>query len=171
MLGRVVKTHGLKGEVSLKLASDVAIDLPPGLEIWFVPPPAGLRSGHVEGVRPGPKGPLLKVDGIDDITSAAPLVGTQVVASVDDIPVQWTDSVEPEDDATGLDVTDVERGSLGRVVDVIVTGANDVWVVHGSLGEVLLPVIDDVVLEIDWEKRTASVRALPGLLPDPESGA
>ena len=75
------------------------------------------------------------------------------------------------DNATGdgLAVTDVRRGLLGEVVEVIVTGANDVWVLEGPLGEVLLPVIDDVVVRVDYESRTATVQALPGLLPEEDA--
>ena len=170
-LGRVVKTHGLKGEVSVKTDSALSLELPIDLEVWFVPPPVGLRSGRIQGVRPGPKGPLFKVSGVDDITTAASLVGTEILASAAEMPGDWNESLEPEDDAVGLEVTDVRRGLLGQVVEVIVTGANDVWVIQGPLGEVLLPVIDDVVLDIDWNDRVASVRALAGLLPDAENNA
>jgi len=47
-----------------------------------------------------------------------------------------------------------------------VTGANDVWVVHGPYGEVLLPVIDDVVVSFDEDAETVMVTLLPGLLPE-----
>jgi 16S rRNA processing protein RimM len=50
-------------------------------------------------------------------------------------------------------------------VDVIETGANDVWVVQGTrFGEVLLPVTDEVVLDVDDASGTAHVRLLPGLI-------
>jgi 16S rRNA processing protein RimM len=52
------------------------------------------------------------------------------------------------------------------VTDVIVTGANDVWVVEGRFGQVLVPDIDDVVGEIDEEAGTVSVTLLPGLIED-----
>ncbi len=74
---------------------------------------------------------------------------------------------EDEPDPVGLAVIDEERGDLGCVEDVIVTGANDVWVIRGErYGEVLVPVIDDVVLGVDEEMRTARVRLLPGLLEE-----
>ena len=64
-------------------------------------------------------------------------------------------------------MTDTARGVLGDVVDVIVTGANDVWVVEGGPhGRVLLPVIDPVILSVDLEARTAEVELLPGLIED-----
>ena len=164
-LGRVVKTHGLKGEVSVAPAADLPFVLPEGLEVWFVPPPSGARSGRVENVRRGPKGPLVKVSGIDDITAAHRLIGSQMIARADELPAIWSEEPEVEFTAEGLIVTDVAHGLLGEVVEVIVTGANDVWVVEGPLGEVLLPVIDQVVLEIDEEAMTARVELLEGLLP------
>jgi 16S rRNA processing protein RimM len=163
-IARVVKSHGLKGELAVEPASGFEFAPPNGLEVWFVPPPPGLRSGRVENVRRGPRGPLVKVSGIDDIGVAGTLVGTEIIARSADLPAEMLRPVEVVDDGLGLSVTDQERGLLGEVVEVIVTGANDVWVVEGPYGEVLLPVIDDVVVSVDWDAATATVRLLPGLL-------
>jgi len=165
-LGRVVKTHGLKGEVSVAVAADLPFDLPEGLDVWFVPPPTTVRTGRIEGVRPGPKGPLVKVTGVDTIDAAYAICGTEMLAKRDDIPDEWFEDVDVPFDAHGMTVRDERRGHLGEVTETIITGANDVWVVHGPLGEVLLPVIDDVVLDIDEEAGEILVRLLPGLLPD-----
>ena len=150
----------------MAIATDLPFELPEGLEVWFVPPPASTRSGRIEGVRPGPKGPLVKISGVDTVDAASALCGTDVLAKRADIPEQWFESAEEPFDAEGMTVRDVERGLLGEVVETIVTGANDVWVVEGPLGQVLLPVIDDVVLSIDEGAGQIVVRALPGLLPD-----
>ncbi len=69
-LGRVVRTHGLKGEVSVAPATDLPFLLPEGLPVWFIPPRPGAGPTSVEGVRPGPKGPLVKLAGIHDISTA-----------------------------------------------------------------------------------------------------
>jgi len=164
-LARVVKTHGIKGEVSVAPATDLPFVLPIGLQVWFVPPPAGVRAGRVESVRRGPKGPLVKVSGIDDLTTSHKLLGCSLMVREGDLPAGW-DEVEEEFSAEGMRVDDVERGYLGEVVETIVTGANDVWVIEGPLGEVLLPVIDQVVVSIDEEARRITVRALDGLLPE-----
>jgi 16S rRNA processing protein RimM len=165
-LGRVAKTHGLKGEVAVMPAADLPFVMPVGLEVWFVPPPATVRTGRIENVRRGPKGPLVKVSGVDDLSAAHQLVGSQLMARAADLPAEWSEPVLDEEGPVGLIVTDVARGPLGEVTELIVTGANDVWVVDGPLGEVLLPVIDDVVLQVDWQAGTATVRALAGLLPE-----
>lgn len=164
-LGRVVKTHGLKGEVSVAVAADLPFDLPEGLDVWFVPPPAAVRSGRIEGVRPGPKGPLVKISGVDTIDAAHGICGTQMLAKRADIPDEWFEE-EDEFEAEGMTVRDEKRGVLGEVVETIITGANDVWVVDGPYGQVLIPVIDDVVLDIDETDGVIQIRLLPGLMPD-----
>lgn len=164
-LGRVVKTHGLKGEVSVAVAADLPFALPEGIEVWFVPPPTTIRGGFIKGVRPGPKGPLVKISGVDSPEAAYALCGTQMLAKRQDIPAEWFEDVEPEFDAEGMTVRDEAHGVLGEVVETIVTGANDVWVVEGPFGQVLLPVIDDVVLEIDEDAGDILVYVLPGLMP------
>ena len=164
-LGRVVKTHGLKGEVSVAPATGLPFVLPEGLRVWFVPPPARVRVCTVEGVRPGPKGPLVKLAEIETIDQASALCGTTMLANADDLPDSWFEE-EEDDDVVGWSVADTVRGPLGEIVETIVTGANDVWVVHGPYGEVLLPVIDDVVVSFDEDAETVTVTLLPGLLPE-----
>jgi 16S rRNA processing protein RimM len=82
------------------------------------------------------------------------------------------DAVPLEDDefylyqAIGLDVYTDEGDHLGHVVDILETGANDVYVVQGQRGEVLLPAIDDCVLDVDIAAGKMTVHLLDGLLPD-----
>ena len=165
-LARVVKAHGLKGEVSVTPAADLPFLFPDSLEVWIVPPPAGVRSGRIEGIRPGPKGPLVKISGIDDIGVAQRLIGAELLARASDLPAAWIEPIVEDPDAIGYTVLDEAHGSLGVIVEIIVTGANDVWVVEGPFGEVLLPVIDDVVLDIDDSTGSIRVKLLPGLLPE-----
>lgn len=163
-VGRIVKVHGLNGEVSVAVAAGPPFVLREGMSVWAVPPAAQPRPYRIVRVRQGPKGPLVTLDGITDRHAAEPLRGRTLVADPADLPEGW--DIEPEDEI-GLRVVDAERGDIGVIEDVIVTGANDVWVVRGgAYGEVLVPVIDDVVTEIDSDTGIASVRLLPGLLPD-----
>jgi 16S rRNA processing protein RimM len=160
-IGRVSKTHGLNGEVSVIVTGNLPVERLVGLEVWFVPPPRGLRSSRITGVRPGPKGPLFAIEGVDGIGPAEELRGCLVLARTADVP-----EAEEEFDPIGYTVTDAERGLVGIIEDVIVTGANDVWVVQGPFGMVLVPVIDDVVQEFDDELMAVSVTLLPGLIDE-----
>jgi 16S rRNA processing protein RimM len=162
-IGRVAKTHGLYGEVSVIVTDGLPVERLTGIEVWLVPPPRALRTTRITGVRPGPKGPLFALESVGDIGAAEELRGCVLLARSEDVP----DVVE-EFDPVGLVLTDATRGLIGTVVDVIVTGANDVWVLDGPFGEVLVPVIDDVIGEVDEDAMTAQVTLLPGLIEEGE---
>jgi len=59
-----------------------------------------------------------------------------------------------------------EGEDLGRIDDILQTGSNDVYVVHGSRGELLLPAIKQVVKTVDLDQGTMVVELMPGLLGD-----
>ncbi len=160
-IGRVAKTHGLNGEVSVIVTGNLPVDRLVGLEVWFVPPPRDMRSTRVASVRPGPKGPLFALEGVESIGTAEGLRGCSVLARSADVP-----EAEEEFDPVGYTVIDAERGEIGTIEDVIITGANDVWIVEGRFGEVLIPVIDDVVGEFDDDAMTVSVTLLAGLIDE-----
>lgn len=160
-IGRVSKTHGLNGEVSVIVADHLSPENLVGLDVWFVPPTPGLRRTRVTAVRPGPKGPLFSFADVRDVTVADSLRGSTLLAEAARVP-----EADDDFDPIGFTVTDAERGPLGTVTSVIVTGANDVWVVNGPHGEVLLPVIDEVVRDVDEDSRTVAVALLPGLLEE-----
>lgn len=68
-------------------------------------------------------------------------------------------------DLVGLKVIDEEGTELGTLKEVLETGANDVYVVErGELPELLLPVIDECILETDLEQGILRVHLMPGLM-------
>ncbi len=66
----------------------------------------------------------------------------------------------------GLNVVTTGGEALGRVAEILETGANDVYVVHGPRGEILLPARKEVIQDINLEAGRMTVILLPGLLPD-----
>jgi 16S rRNA processing protein RimM len=101
--------------------------------------------------------------GIVDANLAEPLKGKNVFADESDLP-------PPEEnefyfrDVIGCEVFLLNGSRIGIVEDIIATGANDVFVVRGEGKEVLVPVIEDVVKEIDVAARRIVIEAVPGLL-------
>jgi len=63
----------------------------------------------------------------------------------------------------GLPVVTEEGEALGDVTEILETGANDVYVVSGPQGEILLPAIGSVIRQIDLEVRRITVHLLEGL--------
>jgi len=161
-IGRIIKTHGTHGEVSFAPTDGLPVSLLEGLDVWVVPPTTALSATRIESVRPGPKGPLVHLADVASIDDAAMLRGRQLTARASDLPPALT---EPAFDPIGWRVVDESGTDLGHVVETIVTGANDVWVVEeGPFGQFCLPVIDDVILELDDQRKTATVHLLPGLV-------
>jgi 16S rRNA processing protein RimM len=161
-IGRVLKPHGTHGEVSVALRTGLPSPCLDGLQVWLVPPgPRGARSFTVSSVRQGPKGSLLRFDIDETAAQAGALAGRWMLARVEDLPAE----ADAPGDLIGMRVEDTVRGLLGQVTDVIVTGANDVLVIEGdAYGQVLVPVIPDVLIGIDEADRTISVRLLDGLI-------
>jgi 16S rRNA processing protein RimM len=108
---------------------------------------------------------ILKVQGIDDRSSAEELRGSDI-----DVPLE--DAVPlPEGEyywqqIIGLTVEDAAGRVLGKVVDILRTGANDVYVVSDSRREILVPAIKDVIRLIDLEASCMVVELPPGLSPE-----
>jgi 16S rRNA processing protein RimM len=67
----------------------------------------------------------------------------------------------------GLLVVDEREIALGELVEIMQTGANDVYVVRlRAGGELLIPAIDSVILAVDLERAEIQVQLPPGLLPE-----
>ena len=69
----------------------------------------------------------------------------------------------------GMEVVTEEGAALGRIDSILETGSNDVYVVHGSGGERLIPAIRDVIKEVDTKTSRMTVRVIEGLFEDNES--
>ncbi len=159
-VGRVLRPHGVRGELRIEILTDYPERL--SLHSVFY---LGQR-GHpyqVEGIRFHRGAALVKLKGCDSRNEAELLRGMLV-----QIPIE--DAVPLEEDEyytfqlLGAEVFDDQGERLGRVVEVIDTGANDVYVVRGPQGEILIPAIEDVVLELDVEARRIVIAIPPGLL-------
>jgi 16S rRNA processing protein RimM len=119
----------------------------------------------LESVRPHKGVLLIKLEGVDDRDAAEELRGMLVQVPLEEaVPLEEGEYYHFQ--LIGVDV-ETETGEwLGRVADVIATGAADVFVVRGPRGEVLLPAIEDVILELDTEEREMTVHLLPGMLEE-----
>jgi 16S rRNA processing protein RimM len=122
-----------------------------------------LRKYPLESVRHHKDVALIKLGDCDDRNAAEELRGQMV-----QIPVEAAVPLEEGEyyhfQVLDLEVVCDDGEVLGKVADVIDTGANDVYVVRGPRGEVLIPAIDEVVRELDFEAGRLVVHLLPGLL-------
>ncbi|MYE31080.1 MAG: 16S rRNA processing protein RimM [Chloroflexi bacterium] len=116
-----------------------------------------------------PKGfPCVVFEGYEDATAASALRGTLIEIAEADLPDLGQDEYYVHD-LVGLEVVSAAGERLGRLAEVLRTGANDVYIVRRK-GErdLLLPAIGDVIAEVDLDGGRMVVELLPGLLDGDE---
>ncbi|ADL07830.1 ribosome maturation factor RimM [Thermosediminibacter oceani] len=163
-IGRVLAPWGVRGQVKVEALTDdvnrfrklksVLVEEDEALKSYVVNSVVFLKKDFV----------ALKLEGIDTVESAERLRGRYLM-------VHRKDAVKlPEGhyficDIIGMEVYREEDGELlGRVRDVLKTGANDVYVVDLKGGrELLLPAIRDVVRKIDLENNKMVVKLMEGM--------
>lgn len=165
IIGRLRKPFGLRGAMLLEVLTDYPeARFYPGATIYVGPRRVPLTIRTVE---PHRDGLLLTFEGYEDRTSVEPLRNQWVTIEADEV-------IPPQEEGEYYDFqvlgarVETESGQyLGRLVEVLETGANDVFIVEPEEGpEILLPVTAEVVVTIDAEARRVVVRLLPGLLPE-----
>lgn len=123
--------------------------LPPllreGLRVAAVPPLLKADRWHtvVSVSDDGGSGQLVALSGARDIAAADELVGKTLLANVADLPEDL--ALHDVDALLGREVVDERHGMLGTIEEILTGVANDVWVIEGPYGEVLVPVVDEVV--------------------------
>ena len=163
-IGRINKSFGVNGEVLAQLRVKASFDELVGIEAWVIPPQLSWRNGKIRSIEVHGDGVKIAFEGLDSIEDAKPLAGSSIVVAREDVADELLDLDETEVSHAGYTVEDPLYGEVGTIVETLITGANDVWVTRGRYGEVLIPVIEDVVRVIDDESKHITVSLLSGLI-------
>lgn len=161
-LGKIVKAHGIKGEVKVLPFSGVAEDLLALAEIE-------LRHGgerrvfKLERVRPQSRLAIMLLTGIVDRNMAEELVGSEVWGDEDSLPELEADEFYWHE-MEGLEVETAAGRRLGRVQSLLATGAHDVLVITDGSNEYLVPAINEIMVSLDKEAGVLVIDPPPGLL-------
>ncbi len=170
LLARILRPHGVRGDFVVQIITDFPERMNDLDVVYVGADPSDARrltEQHVTWARRHRGGQwLLHLDGIDDRDQADHFRSQYICVSL-------ADAVPLEEDEVylfqviGLDVRTVAGEDLGKVVDIIETGANDVYVIRGdTYGEVLIPAIQSVIRSINVEASVMTVDLPAGLLPD-----
>jgi 16S rRNA processing protein RimM len=161
VIGRILSVHGVRGEVRVRPHTDL-----PERFTWLETVYVGEHDPRpmvVEGVRFHKDLVLLKLAGYDSREEAAALKGEMLhVPMAEAIPLAEDEYFLYQ--LIGLAVVTDEGESLGELVEVLETGANNVFVVRGEGRDILLPDTKEVIVDIDFDNGRLTVHLLPGLL-------
>jgi 16S rRNA processing protein RimM len=156
----VIAPWGLRGEVKLHLETDFPERFHRLKTVYLGPK---REPFEFDGFRQHGAHYLLKLKGCDNPETARNLNGLEV-----QIPGDEAMPLPPgrfyEYQIEGLTVSTEEGERLGVLDEVLFTGGNSVYVVRGAKGEVLIPVLPDVVMHVDVEAGQMIVRLPPGLV-------
>lgn len=166
-LGKIVSTHGVRGELRVQHWCD-SPEFFKSFETVYLGK-NGQNPYKVLGARPHGNIMLLTLEGIGDIDTANTLRGKIIYVDRDKAPLPEGSYFIAE--LIGCSVVDADDESkvYGKVVDVLNTGASDIWQIKGIDGkEYLLPSIPDIVISVDVANDIAKVRPIKGIFDEGE---
>ena len=162
-VGKIVGTHGIKGEVRIQPWADSGEFLLDFKKFYYHD---GAEHFNVKSSRVQKNVVVAKLEGIDSIEQADTLRNRVLF-------IDRADAKLPEghyfiQDLIGLRVIDADTGrEYGVINDVFNTGANDIYSVRSESGrESLIPAIDQVLAGTDLEAGTVSIHPMKGMFDD-----
>lgn len=165
-VGKIVNTHGIRGEVKIVSQSDFPeIRFGQGSVLLLDQPgQAAMISIEVEEARSHKNTFIVKFKGFNHINEVEKYKGAVLKVSEDQL-VELPENEYYFHEIIGCEVFTDEGEPLGTITEILTPGANDVWVVSRPAGKpVLIPVIDDVLLNVDIGRKQVTVHLLEGLL-------
>ena len=161
-VGKIVNTHGLRGEVKVTVWMDYPEDFEE-LHTVYLKTRKETITLTVKNIKYQKNNLIVKFSEFNDINEIEQYKGCVLYADRDELG-ELPEGTHYIVDLIGLDVYNEEGEKLGVIADVLNTGANDIYdVKREGKKNLLLPVIDDVVKEIDVEGGRVTVHVMEGL--------
>ena len=161
-LGRIAKTHGLKGEVTLKVEAD---DPSAYLEMkhFFIEITKVLTPFFVEKITASGDKFFIAVQDIKTVEQAQNLVGKTVYLPLELLP-KLSGKQFYFHEIVGFTVVDTEKGELGPVTEVLEYPTQAILQVMKDKKEILIPILDQVIQNVDRDKKILQITAPEGLI-------
>lgn len=162
-VGVFANTHGIGGEIKVFPTTDDRTRFKK-LKVLYLDKGTELMKLEVSSVRFFKNMVIMKFKGIDNINDIEKYKGKDLlIERKQAIPLQENEYFIC--DIIDAEVVTKEGEEIGTLKEVLQTGANDVYVVKTKEGkEVLFPVIDECVLDVNTEEKVVTVRLMPGIM-------
>jgi 16S rRNA processing protein RimM len=163
-IGKIVNTHGIRGELKVILETDFPERFDIGNELVIVSPSNQQTPVTVQSARLHKNMYVVKFKQFDNINDVEKYKGSLLK-----IEEKYQQPLEEGEyyyrEIIGCRVVTEEGEELGPITEILTPGANDVWVVSKPKSkQILIPVIDDVVLDVDVANKIVKIHVLEGLL-------
>lgn len=159
LIGRLQKTHGIKGEIAMRVITQYPERIRVGKVLFLG---EEHKEFSISSIRWKNDLMLIGFDGFDNPEEAAKLTNLEVFSPTRNLP-RLPKGQYYHHQLIGLKVWQ-EQEYLGELIEILETGANDVYVIQTEgAEELLIPAIPDVIKEIDIDAGTMQVQLLEGL--------
>ncbi len=162
-VGKIINTHGIKGEIKvLPLTDDPARF--EDLEWVYLSYNNQLKKLYIQSVRYQRNNIIIKFKNINSIDEIEKYKNCMLIIDRD-MAVDLPENTYFIIDLIGVEVRLEDGEKLGKIIDVIETGSNDVYVIKPSKGsDILIPAIKQVIKHVDIEENIMIVKLLEGLI-------
>lgn len=161
-IGRIVNTHGVKGEMRVKPSTDDIKRFEKLKEVYIMQ--RELKTYEIESIRYHKDFVLLRLKGVETMNDAELLKNSIIKINRKDSLPLGTDEYYMAD-LYDINVETEEGRYLGVITDILVTGGNDVYVINNkeTQKEILIPAIKQCIKIVDIENNKMIVHLLEGL--------
>lgn len=163
VIGKVMNTHGVKGELKVKQLTDFADRFDIGKTIYYEKDNAFIPV-VIQQSRPHKQALLLVLEGFETLDDVA-FLKNEMLYIAKEQQAALEENAYYFHEIIGCTVTTNGGDNLGEIDHILTPGANDVWVVLTPEGkEIYIPYIKQVVQSIDIEKKEIIIEVMEGLL-------
>ena len=157
-IGRILAPSGVKGKLKVKIETDFPQRFTSRSKVYVNRQPTTIDGAEWHGGKL-----VVKLNAIDSIESAQKLSGNIIEihhSQVQPLPEGQYYHFQ----LIGIEVRTTEGESLGHIIEIKSTESNDVYIVSGAKGEILIPAIEDVVKSVDLDRGCLIIEPIAGLL-------
>ena len=161
-LGRIAKTHGIKGEVTMKIDADDP-SVYHDLKYFFLEYNKVLTPFFVERLAVNGDKFFVAIQDVKTLEMAQNLVGKPVYLPLEMLP-KLSETQFYFHEVKGFGLVDAEKGELGPISEILEYPTQAIIQVFVGEKEVLIPILDEVIQKVDRKAKKLYVKAPEGLI-------
>ena len=160
--GKITKTHGLKGEVTIKLDVANPEDFK-DLRYLLIEDRGNLIPYFIENQKINGDKMFVQLQDVKKVEQAVAFMGKAVF-----LPNEFMPELEDDDfyykEIVGFKMVDALKGEIGEISDVLEYPTQAVIQVMKDGKEILIPIHDDIIQKVDKKAKILTVKAPEGLI-------
>jgi 16S rRNA processing protein RimM len=162
--GKVMRVHGLKGELSISLHEPELFRNYP-FEVVFINPGGGPVPYFVTSFSFSSEKNILliQLEGIDDKAAASSFVQKEVLLQSSSLP-KASETEFFAHEVVGYMASDIERGELGLIEEVLDLPMQQVFKIMKDDKEILIPAVKGILVKVDRRQKTVLLQTPAGLI-------